>query len=459
MEPHMIGQLLDENYRHHSCDSELTIDIQEIFITTSVGTSRCDGLVSSNQSSGLAFTWKEEHKMTVVTFVEQKCPGEIKCPWSLTRFEKSEYVFDGSDVILKTLKQHLSEDLYRKMGDGLIAARVNLEHDQSDVRKRERHDKVQVVLTVVGSSLSVVCLTATVLTYLIFPRLRNNVGKAILSLVLSLLVAQFCQLVLWDKTKNEKFCAFVAILSHYSFLAAFFWMNILGFDLSRTFGSRSKMQAVRDSRKGFFFYSLYGWFSPLLIVGACMAIHFGKFEKLNAANESVSILQYGNNHICWITDQVALTYAFGVPIAVLLLCNAVFLADTIFGIFSARAATKRATRTNPQLLRRDGKKDFLLFCKLSYIMGITWLFGFVAAFTDMQAFHVIFILLNSTQGIFIFLAFGCNDRVIEMWRSKYTKQKLVSSKSNPHAATVNSTSWQQVNQIRIKRDQNKSSPL
>lgn len=96
-------------------------------------------------------------------------------------------------------------------------------------------------------------------------------------------------------------------------------------------------------------------------------------------------------------------------------------------------------------------------------MGISWVFGFVAAFTDMQAFHVIFILLNSTQGIFIFLAFGCNDRVIEMWRSKYTKQKLTSMKSNSYTATaktsVNSISGQQVNQIRIKRDQERFSPV
>ena len=51
-------------------------------------------------------------------------------------------------------------------------------------------------------------------------------------------------------------------------------------------------------------------------------------------------------------------------------------------------------------------------------MGFTWIFAFVAAFTGMEAFWYIYIVLNSFQGLYIFLAFTANSMVWGLWRRK-----------------------------------------
>ncbi len=49
-------------------------------------------------------------------------------------------------------------------------------------------------------------------------------------------------------------------------------------------------------------------------------------------------------------------------------------------------------------------------------MGFTWIFAFVAAFTGMEAFWYIYIVLNSFQGLYIFLAFTANSMVWDLWK-------------------------------------------
>lgn len=46
--------------------------------------------------------------------------------------------------------------------------------------------------------------------------------------------------------------------------------------------------------------------------------------------------------------------------------------------------------------------------KLSVIMGLTWLIGVVASITNSDILWYPFVILNTLQGLFIFVAFGCN---------------------------------------------------
>lgn len=53
-------------------------------------------------------------------------------------------------------------------------------------------------------------------------------------------------------------------------------------------------------------------------------------------------------------------------------------------------------------------KDYRLYCRLSTIMGLTWLTGLVASLVDQSALlWYLFVVLNTLQGLFIFIAFGC----------------------------------------------------
>ena len=56
--------------------------------------------------------------------------------------------------------------------------------------------------------------------------------------------------------------------------------------------------------------------------------------------------------------------------------------------------------------------------QIASLMGFTWIFGYIAAFTDVEALWYIYIILNSLQGVFIFISFICNRQVGLLWSKK-----------------------------------------
>lgn len=66
-------------------------------------------------------------------------------------------------------------------------------------------------------------------------------------------------------------------------------------------------------------------------------------------------------------------------------------------------------------------KDYRLYCRLSTITGITWLVGLLASLVDhSDLLWYLFVVLNTLQGLFIFIAFGCK-------RSKLANLQLLLS--------------------------------
>ena len=66
----------------------------------------------------------------------------------------------------------------------------------------------------------------------------------------------------------------------------------------------------------------------------------------------------------------------------------------------------------------------LIMFQIASLMGFTWIFGYIAAFTDVEALWYIYIILNSLQGVFIFISFICNRRVGLLWSKKLKLYKL-----------------------------------
>ena len=78
----------------------------------------------------------------------------------------------------------------------------------------------------------------------------------------------------------------------------------------------------------------------------------------------------------------------------------------------------------------------LLYLQLSAVIGATWVFAYLyIIFPDSLAVSYIYVILNSLQGVFIFLAFGITSRVRNMWREKYvsmtSQSKSVGTGSTP----------------------------
>ena len=96
------------------------------------------------------------------------------------------------------------------------------------------------ILTSIGCIVSMVSLVLLLITYILFAELRNLPGKIIINLALSLLVyqAMFFSAV---KTPNQEQCLVIAVLLHFFVLSSFTWMNVVAYDVHRTFTTSGKL--------------------------------------------------------------------------------------------------------------------------------------------------------------------------------------------------------------------------
>ncbi|XP_071497366.1 adhesion G protein-coupled receptor E2-like [Diadema antillarum] len=289
------------------------------------------------------------------------------------------------------------------------------------------------IISQVGISLSILSLLILILTYIMFPKIRNISGKSVLSLSLSLLVVFILTHLNAITVQGNTFCKTIAATSHYFWLSSFFWMNVLAIDLCRTFGSRAKIRVNLPSTGHFVWYSLYAWGAPAVIVGICLTIDFCQCTGFTFG--------YGKNGICWLTRGNASLYGFGVPLACLLFINIILFADTIRGI--------RITKKSSEMVRKDrpvitqAKEDLFLYIKLSCIMGFTWALAFVCDYGKVRELWYVFTAVNSLQGVMLLLVFGFSKRNIALWREKIGKAKeetrRLSGQGEGNARTTHNT--------------------
>ncbi|XP_022101492.1 uncharacterized protein LOC110985070 [Acanthaster planci] len=264
--------------------------------------------------------------------------------------------------------------------------------------------QAQTVLSLIANIISMTAALVTFTTYCVFKELRKRISLAIMSLVACLFLAQLLLLVSGSATSNPSACTTVAVLGHFLWLATVLWTGVLAFALNRVFVSISKIRRLDVDLRVYFSQGIFVFGGAFLVVLPCLVIHLCDCTDIP--------LSYGNENVCWIGNNNVNLVAFGVPIGLTVLVNSVLFILTIHGMRNSKKMTNVVTeKTELQKL----KQELVVYIRISSLMGFTWIFGFVAAFTDVVALWYIFIILNSCQGLLIFLSFICNKRVWRLW--------------------------------------------
>ena len=310
-------------------------------------------------------------------------------------------------------------------------------------------------------AISVICLAFHIGIHAALPKLRNLPGKNLLSLACALFVAQLLFLTAMGAREAVGYgcCAALGVLTHYTYLAAFFWMNVMGFDICRTFtGQKTRRSPGAGQRTTFRFYSLYAWGCPVVIVTMGVVLDF-----TNILDDYAPM--YGG-HICWISNRNGLGVFFVLPLAVLLFENIILFSMTVLSIFRQAKEAQYAVDKNQSYRNEDNKQKpggsaleklqpaaaipkrnstkshgtqkmkirCVLYIKLALIMGLGWVFGFIAALAKLPALLYPFILFNALQGAFIFIAFDCKRKIyfmIYLWVNKRPHPSDSSASTRP----------------------------
>ncbi|XP_041033094.1 adhesion G protein-coupled receptor E3-like [Carcharodon carcharias] len=233
-------------------------------------------------------------------------------------------------------------------------------------------------ITYIGIITSLVSLFIAIVTFIMCRAIHSTRTALHTQLCLCLFVAELLFLIGLSATGNKAVCAAIAGILHYLFLACFMWMLLEGIQLYlmvvKVFLSQS-LQAKYTHPVA------YGIPAIIVIISA-------------ASNPS----GYGTREYCWLSMDKGFRWSFVGPLCVICSVNFFFLVLTLWKL------VQKFYTISPDLSYLQRVRMFIItaFAKL-VLLGGTWILGVFHYQKRTIALAYIFTILNSFQGLFIFL--------------------------------------------------------
>ncbi|XP_025197944.1 G-protein coupled receptor Mth2-like isoform X2 [Melanaphis sacchari] len=296
------------------------------------------------------------------------------------------------------------------------------------------------IIYTIGMMLSLPFLFSTFLVYALIRDLQNLHGKSLMCHVATLLVAYTSLIIVQFITNSvvKEWCVFLAYTVQFSFLASFFWLNVMCFDLWWTFsGFRPLRGNLKEHEaKKFIVYSIYAWGCTSFI----SIITFG-MEELPYLPSGAIRPGFGNKS-CWFGSNSAMLLYFYGPIATLLLSNLLMFIHTAIMIVKHMRDAKVLRGSESQKNVDHEKRRFMLYLKLFIVMGVNWLMEIISWALGSDGPAILWYITdigNCLQGVLIFLIFVCKKRVLNLLNKKLCPQLQLFKTSNVSTRTTNST--------------------
>lgn len=336
--------------------------------------------------------------------------SHLNCPKIIMSVNRSDIYVDVNKTlaILKTSQRYEAGD-YEYVNDTLVVC-ANL--SQNFVSRLP--GGLFEGLSMAGLSLSLVALALKMFLYFALPDIRTFPDKIVFCLSASLFVAQFLFVSGLTASTTYELCATIGVVLHYALLSSFCWMSALAYDVSCTFANvEAPFLKAQSNQCRFIKYSLFAWVTPSLIVFVASVFDWTPIELPPLS----PLRPYYGQAMCYISSRPALLVYFVGPVAILLTAIIVLFSLTSWHIcLSSRqtAVAQRAANSSNAVCHRSKGSismvkahhlNFCLYLKLAVVLGLTWVSGFVAAYSNLQALWYIYIILNTVQGVYILLAF------------------------------------------------------
>ena len=339
-------------------------------------------------------------------------------------------------VYVEKYDRVLEEGQFSMNGDTLV---ICVYAENSDATQYKFGPQMGYV-TLVGLGISIICLSLHILASFIAPELQNLSGKNLCSLSWALLggYTTFLSTLFVQDIQGTLPCQILALATYYFFMASFFWMLMIAFDVCRTLKiATTQLRLTTGSQwRKFAIYSTLGWGLPLAFttVVALMDTMEGIPTDYQPG--------FGQTALCWFSQKMALLIYFALPFAGIMGVNIFLFVFSACMVFDTTQSTaKMTTSCGP-------KTNFYLYMRLAIIMGLTWIIGLAAGFVDKAALWYVFIVLNTLQGLFIFGAFTCTRKVFDSLRDccrrqdpshrstwRLSKESMVQTVSSKKSAT------------------------
>ena len=258
------------------------------------------------------------------------------------------------------------------------------------------HSKILSGISIFGCSLSMIGLSLVIITFVLFPKWRKSLGNKILfnlSIALFFLIVSF---VGGSKlTYDERLCKAISSSTHYFLLVSFLWMLVEAIyqylNYVKVIGA--SMYKSRFMRKAV----PLAWGLAILPVIAVLAFD--------------SNLYIGYKDYCWM-DFGAFYWAVALPILIVLAINMVIFVLIINNVI----CTKTKLSSN-QSKSKISWYQFRMSVCIFFLLGFSWIFGFLSISMDFVVFTYLFCIFNSLQGFAIFAFYILREKsAVDLWK-------------------------------------------
>ncbi|XP_033097397.1 adhesion G protein-coupled receptor E1-like [Anneissia japonica] len=266
-------------------------------------------------------------------------------------------------------------------------------------------------ITIIGLSLSVVTLIINLLIYMVL-RLdkKSKRHKIHINLIICMIGVDIIFLTAINKTENKLSCKIVSMLLHYLLLCMFMWM------LAEAIYLVVKVIKNALNKYKLKHYILVCYTMPAFIVTLVAAIRYDCYMTEN---------------LCWLSRHCRL--ALVIPALAITGVNIIVLGKMIYVIYTRSGSMLRKPpkiQKEYKQLRAAVRGSFVLLP----ILGVTWILGPFAVRSDSLYIVYLFNILNSLQGVFVFVVCCLLDNEVKEAGRKWIVRNIRCKNMINHSA-------------------------
>ncbi|XP_057321002.1 G-protein coupled receptor Mth2-like isoform X6 [Microplitis mediator] len=349
------------------------------------------------------------------TFVRDPCSDGFKYRLNPKKNKNDEFIFlinssiyhikyrdiiNNTDYCFGYIDKYLySVVLCHKENNNIISSNINSSSSNKNL------------IASIGMMISLPFLLITLVVYIIISELKNLHGCVLINYITCLFIAYLILSIaqLSNNYINDQLCTAIAFVIHFSFLASFFWLNVMCFDIWWTFGGFRALQGSikQRERKKFIIYSSYAWGCAGILTGICLIMDF------HPSIPSSFIRPRFGEQSCWFTTDAAKAIYFYGPMGVTVVCNIILFVSTAIKIVNHKKETAHHLKGIDSHRHDDNKQWFNLYLKLFIVMGINWSMEIISWLCKDAPDYVWYVtdIANTLQGLIIFIIFVWKDKI------------------------------------------------
>ncbi|KAM3965240.1 putative G-protein coupled receptor Mth-like 3 [Aphomia sociella] len=281
--------------------------------------------------------------------------------------------------------------------------------------------------------ISCVFILATCAVYAWLPELRNLHGRVLMAYLLCLFVAftfmATMQILLPLKKITRPYCIAMTFIIYFSLESAFFWLNVMCFDIWWTFSGKRGISFEKLSTKArFYAYALYAFGIPTALTVLLAAL---EFSDLPLHPLLPQLRQQG----CFIYGNGRLIYLYG-PLVVLCTANLIFFILTAVKIAQIKKQTSvlKSKESSTHDSQRNDKQRLFLYIKLFIVMGVNWLLEVISAlYPELDNFWRFTDAYNVLIGVIIFIIFVCKRKIFRLIKKRLGYRNTIRESGSDHS--------------------------